>query len=113
MTLPFVIGMVLFEAALLASLFQVRKLWRGEASNYDPRPLRVKRTAPVSIGGAIVLVPLVLATGAFGDTEKATILSAVLVAATLLWLLFVCVFVTTVYLAGRPSSFVPPRLRRR
>jgi hypothetical protein len=111
-TLPFVIAAVVFEAALLASLFQVRKLWRGEPSRYDGRPVRAQRAAPILIGGAVVWIPLVLATGATGDTEKATTLSTVLVAATLVWLFVACVLALSVYLAGRPSGLVPPSLRR-
>ena len=85
----------------------------GEASRYDGRPVRAQRTAPVLIGGAIIWIPLALATGATGDTEQATPISTVLVSVTLLWLCLGCLFATSVYLVGRPSRFVPPRLRGR
>ena len=112
LTVAFVIAALLFEAALVASLREVRRLWRGEASRYDGRPLRVKRTAPVLIGSAIVWIPLALATGATGDTEQPTVTSTALVSVTLLWLFLGCMFAASVYLVGRPSQLVPPRLRR-
>jgi hypothetical protein len=109
----FVVGALLFEAALLLSLVEVCKLWRGRASRYDVVPLRRRRAVPVRIGAGLVWIPLVLATGATGATEDATTLSTVLVAATLLWLLLACLLVVTVSWLGRPVRLVPRHLRRR
>ena len=48
----------------------------GEPNPYDRRSLQIQRTTPMLISSGAIFVPLVLATGATGDTEKATTLLA-------------------------------------
>ena len=112
MSVSFIVLAGLFEAALIAALTQVRRLWRGEPNPYDRRSLQSQRTAPMLISSGAILVPLVLATGAMGDTEKATTLSAILVSATLLWLFGGGAVALALWTTGRPAALVPPHLRR-
>jgi uncharacterized membrane protein YbhN (UPF0104 family) len=111
MTVPFIVLVVLFEAALLASLTRIRRLWRGQPNAWDHSPLRRRRSAPALIANAAILIPLVLLTGALGDTRNATVLSAVLVTATIGWLVASCVIWFTLWAFGRPARLVPPHLR--
>ncbi|MEA2136804.1 MAG: hypothetical protein QOC68_4714 [Solirubrobacteraceae bacterium] len=107
----FVVVAVLFEAALIASLTKVRLLWRGEPNPWDCRPIRSQRTTPALISSAAILLPLSLATGATGATEKATTLSTVLVAATLLYLCGAGTILVVIWTTGHPKALVPPHLR--
>ena len=110
--MTFIVLAGLFEAALIAALTQVRRLWRGEPNPYDRHSLQIQRTTPMLISSGAIFVPLVLATGATGDTDKATTLSTILVATTLLWLFGGCAVTFALWTTGHPAALVPPHLRR-
>jgi hypothetical protein len=105
------VGMVVFELILLATLPQVRRLWRHEPSRFDDRPVRWQRAIPFLLGAGVLLLPLIMATAAFGDTERATAVSAVLVVATLALLVVGPAISLLLWRRGRPLRLVPPHLR--
>ena len=111
MPLGFIVVALLFDLALIASLIKVRRLWRGEPNPWEEVSLQRQRTTPTLISSAVILVPLILATGATGDTERATTLSTILVAATLLWLSGTGAILVALWTTGHPTALVPPHLR--
>jgi hypothetical protein len=105
------VAMLVFEGILLATLPHVRRLWRDEPSRFDDRPARWQRTIPFLLGSGVFLLPLVMATAAFGDTERATPVSAVLVAAVLGLLVVGPAVSLLLWRRGKPERLVPPHLR--
>jgi hypothetical protein len=103
--------LIAFEAVLLATLPQVRRLWRGEPSRFDGRPVRWLRAIPVLLVSGALFLPLVMATAAFGDTERATTASALLVVPTLVLMFVGPALSIMLWRRGRPRRLVPPRLR--
>jgi hypothetical protein len=105
-------AMLAFEGILLATLPHVRKLWRDEPSRFDGRPVRWQRAIPFLLGSGVFLLPLVMAVAVFGNTERATPVSAVLVVAILALLVVGPVGSILLWRRGKPERLVPPHLRR-
>jgi hypothetical protein len=103
---------IAFEAALVATLPQVRRLWQGEPNRFDGWPVRWLRAVPFLLTSGALLLPLVMATAVFGDTERATTVSTLIVVPTLLILLIGPVVSVSLWRSGRPRRLVPPHLRR-
>jgi hypothetical protein len=105
------VALLAFEGILLATLPHVRRLWRDEPSRFDGRPVRWQRAIPFLLGSGVFLLPLIMAAAAFGDTERATPVSAVLVVAILALLVVGPAVSLLLWRRGKPERLVPPHLR--